>query len=87
MLREASQPSPAPVSPAQPGQLRDRLPRPKIVFVATFYKGFYKGLGTQPFSRNLAFPAQVSQVAGLAGLGWLASRSILSQFLKYHCIF
>ena len=36
------------------------FPRPEIVFAATFYKGFYKGFGTLPFSRNLASPAQVS---------------------------
>ena len=30
------------------------------MFAATFYKGFYKGFGTLPFSRNLASPAQVS---------------------------
>ena len=26
------------------------FPRPEIVFAATFYKGFYKGFGTLPFS-------------------------------------
>ena len=36
------------------------FPRPEIVFAATFYKGFYKGFGTLPFSKNLASPAQVS---------------------------
>ena len=36
------------------------FPRPEIVFAATFYKGFYKGFGTLPFSRYLASPAQVS---------------------------
>ena len=30
------------------------------MFAATFYKGFYKGFGTLPFSKNLASPAQVS---------------------------
>ena len=36
------------------------FPRHEIVFAATFYKRFYKGFGTLPFSRNLASPAQVS---------------------------
>ena len=35
------------------------FPRHEIVFAATFYKRFYKGFGTLPFSRNLASPAQV----------------------------
>ena len=30
------------------------------MFAATFYKRFYKGLGTLPFLKNLASPAQVS---------------------------
>ena len=30
------------------------------MFAPTFYKGFYKGFGTLPFSRYLASPAQVS---------------------------
>ena len=30
------------------------------MFAPTFYRGFYKGFGTLPFSRNLAYPAQVS---------------------------
>ena len=30
------------------------------MFAATFYKGFHKGFGTLPFSKNLASPAQVS---------------------------
>ena len=35
------------------------FPRHEIVFATTFYKRFYKGFGTLPFSRNLASPAQV----------------------------
>ena len=63
LLLTVSSESPAGASGScRPGPRKRSLgfPRHEIVFAATFYKPFYKGVGTLPFSKNLASPAQVS---------------------------
>ena len=62
LLTVSSESSSGASGSALPGSRKRYLgfPRPEIVFAELFYKGFYKAFCTRPFSRNLAFPAEVS---------------------------